>query len=83
MATRKTGKVKTLPRGASVTWHYRGAIGHGTVEGVSKRGTTAANTEYSIREHDHHPGEKPIVHHYGRALKRGGKRASSSRGGRR
>ena len=27
-------------------------------------------TKYSVEEHDHHPGEKPVVHHYGSALTR-------------
>lgn len=65
-----SSSVKTLPRGTKVTWHYRGAIGHGTVVSVAKKGTTAANTKYNIREKDHHPGEKAILQHYGRALKR-------------
>jgi hypothetical protein len=51
-----------------VTWHYRSAIGHGTVIGVHKMGTTADNTMYSVRQHDHHPGEPAIVHHTGKAL---------------
>lgn len=63
-------KTHTIPKGTHVTWHYRGAIGHGVVAGVYKKGTTAANTEYNIRESDHHPGEKAVLHHYGRALKR-------------
>lgn len=66
----KAKKFKTIPRGTKVTWHYRSAIGHGTIIGVNKLGTNAGNTLYNIREHDHHPGEKSILHHYGRALKR-------------
>lgn len=66
-------KFKTLAAGTEVTWHYRGAIGHGTIEGVHKLGTSSANTLYSIREHDHHVSktgshEKPVVFHYGSAL---------------
>lgn len=57
-----------LRTGTRVTWHYRSAIGHGIIKGIHKRGTTHANTEYSIRELDHHPGEPAIVYHYGRAL---------------
>jgi hypothetical protein len=69
MATaRKT--FKTIPPGTAVTWHYRSAIGHGTVIGVHKLGTTAANTMYSVRQHDHHPGEPAVVHHSGQALTR-------------
>ena len=75
MATKKPAKaakpaksVETIPAGTEVTYHYRSATGHGTVTGVSKKGTTAANTEYSIAEHDHHPGEPAVVHHYGSAL---------------
>lgn len=59
---------KTIPNGTEVSWHYRGAIGHGTTAGVHKLGTSSANTLYSIDEHDHHPGESPTVYHYGRAL---------------
>ena len=59
---------ETIPAGANVTWHYRSAIGHGSVIGVHKIGTTAANTMYSVRQHDHHPGEPAIVHHTGQAL---------------
>jgi hypothetical protein len=59
---------ETIPSGTDVTWHYRSAIGHGTVVGVHKIGATAANTMYSVRQHDHHPGEPPIVHHTGKAL---------------
>jgi len=67
MAT--TGKTfATIPVGTNVTWHYRSAIGHGTVVGVHKMGTTADNTMYSVRQHDHHPGEPPIVQHTGKAL---------------
>ena len=65
-ATKKT--FTTIPAGTSVTWHYRSAIGHGTVIGVHKIGTTADNTMYSVRQHDHHPGEPAIVRHTGRAL---------------
>ncbi len=70
MATKSKPSFKTIPTGTSVTWHYRSAIGHGTVAGVNKRGTTSANTMYSIRQHDHHPGEPTIVHHTGKALTR-------------
>lgn len=61
-------KFRTIPNGTHVTWHYRTAIGHGTVIGIHKLGTSSANTEYSIREHDHHPGENAVLHHYGKAL---------------
>lgn len=66
----------TIPAGTAVSWHYRGAIGHGTVVGVAKKGTTAATTKYRVREHDHHPGEPAILEHYGRVLSRsrGGKK---------
>ncbi len=63
-------KFDTIPAGTEVTWHYRSAIGHGTVKSIYKKGTNADTTEYSIRHHDHHPGEPEIVHHYGRALTR-------------
>ena len=60
----------TIPVGTEVTWHYRSAIGHGTVKSIYKKGTNADTTEYSIQQHDHHAGEPEIVHHYGRALTR-------------
>lgn len=76
MATKKPAAKKasggTIPTGTAVTYHYRSAIGHGTVAGVSKKGTTSATTRYSIREKDHHPGEPAIVQHFGSALSRGG-----------
>ena len=72
-APKKAPSFKTIPAGTAVSWHYRSAIGHGTVTGVHKRGTTAANTMYSIKEHDHHPGEPDVVHHSGQALTRTGK----------
>lgn len=72
MPTKKSAKkspsFETIPAGTAVTWHYRSAIGHGTVTGVHKHGTTADNTMYSIKEHDHHPGEPDVVHHSGKAL---------------
>ena len=68
MASKKAPLFRTIPAGTAVSWHYRSAIGHGTVIGVHKRGTTAANTMYSIREHDHHPGEPDVVFHSGKAL---------------
>jgi hypothetical protein len=70
MPTTKARSFKTIPAGTAVSWHYRSAIGHGTVTGVHKRGTTAANTMYSITEHDHHPGEPAVVFHSGKALTR-------------
>jgi hypothetical protein len=60
---------RTIPAGTKVTWRYRSAIGHGTVTGVHRRGTTADDTMYSVRQHDHHPGEPAIVHHTGKALR--------------
>jgi hypothetical protein len=69
MATKKK-TFKTIPIGTKVSWHYRSAIGHGTVTGVSEMGTNADNTMYSVRETDHHPGEPAIVHHSGKALSR-------------
>jgi len=69
---KKTAKrtFETIPVGTKVTWHYRSAIGHGTVTGVHKLGTNADNTMYSVHETDHHPGEPAIVHHSGKALSR-------------
>jgi hypothetical protein len=66
----KAPSFKTISAGTAVSWHYRSAIGYGTVTGVHKRGTTAANTMYSITEHDHHPGEPTVVFHSGKALTR-------------
>jgi hypothetical protein len=59
---------ETIRAGTKVTWHYLSAIGHGAVGGVHRMGTTADNTMYSVRQHDHHPGEPAIVHHTGKAL---------------
>lgn len=73
MPTKKAPPFKTIPAGTAVSWHYRSAIGHGTVTGVHKHGTTAANTMYSIAEHDHHPGEPAVVFHSGKALTRTGR----------
>lgn len=70
MPTEKASSFATIATGTAVTWHYRSAIGHGTVTGIHKRGTTADNTMYSIRQHDHHPGEPAVVYHYGKALTR-------------
>ena len=69
-AKRESPTFKTLPAGTSVTWHYRSAIGHGTVTGIHKAGTTADNTMYSITQHDHHSGEPAVVFHSGKALTR-------------
>ena len=62
---------ETIPEGTKVTWHYRSAIGHGTVKGVHEKGTNADNTMYSITQHDHHPGEPATVMRSGKALTRG------------
>ena len=67
---KKARSFKTIPRGTKVSWHYRSAIGHGYVVGVHKMGTNAGNTMYNVREIDHHLGEKSILHHSGKALKR-------------
>ena len=68
---RMNATFETIPVGTKVTWHYRSAIGHGTVKGVHEKGTNADNTMYSIAQHDHHPGEPAIVVHSGKALTRG------------
>lgn len=74
-AVKKRAKNKpsfeTLKRGTKVHWAYRGAIGHGTVIGIETLGTNAGNTRYRVRETDHHPGEKNILVHTGKALKKG------------
>lgn len=70
MPATKKAAFEPIPMGTKVTWHYRSAIGHGTVKGVHKKGTNADNTMYSIAQHDHHPGEPAIVVHSGRALTR-------------
>lgn len=69
-AKKKSPTFETIPAGTSVTWHYRSAIGHGTVTGIHRPGTTADNTMYSIAQHDHHPGEPAVVFHSGKALTR-------------
>ncbi len=70
MTTAKKATFETIPTGTKVTRHYRSAIGHGTVKGVHKEGTTADNTMYSITQNDHHPGEPAVVIHSGKALTR-------------
>ena len=70
MTTTKKNAFETIPVGTKVTWHYRSAIGHGTVRGVHKKGTNADNTTYSIAQHDNHSGEPAIVVHSGKALTR-------------
>lgn len=70
MTATKKAAYETIPVGTKVTWHYRSAIGHGTVKGVHKEGTNPDNTMYSIEQHDHHPGEPAIVVHSGKALTR-------------
>ena len=71
---KKALSFETISAGTAVSWHYRSAIGHGTVTvtvtGIHKHGTTADNTMYSIKEHDHHSGEPVVVHHSGKALTR-------------
>jgi len=68
MPNSKPATFETIPVGTSVTWRYRSAIGHGTVIGVHRIGTTADTTMYSVRQHDHHPGEPAVLHHSGKAL---------------
>ena len=69
MAT-KEKTFKTIPVGTKVSWHYRSAIGHGRVTGVSEMCTSADKTMYNVRQTDHHPGEPAMVHHSGKALSR-------------
>ncbi len=73
MTTEIAPTFDTIPNGTSVTWHYRSAIGHGTVTGVHKFGRTADDTMYSVAQHDHHPGEPAVVFHSGKALTRSAK----------
>jgi len=78
-------KFRTIPAGTPVSWHYRSAIGHGTVAGVHKMGTSPANTMYSVNEHDHHVSasgskEKPVVVHSGAALTRSSAKAAKAKG---
>ena len=78
MAEKTTKKAsptfKTIPTGTTVSWPYRSGTGHGSIAGIHKKGTNAGNTEYSIRQTDHHVGENPIVFHYGKALTRKSKK---------
>ena len=39
MTTTKKATFKTIPVGTKVTWHYRSAIGHGTVKGIHEKGS--------------------------------------------
>lgn len=73
-AKKRVRKTKTIPSGTAVTWRYRGGEGHGTVIGIASMGTTSATTRYRVREHDHHKGEKPVLIHTGRALRRARKK---------
>lgn len=57
-----------IPVGTHVTWHYRGAIGHGTITGIYKDNDDPEKVEYSIKETDHHDGEPDVLHHFGSAL---------------
>lgn len=62
-----------LANGTKVRYHYRSAMGHGVIIGIHKHAATSDDTEYSIREADHHVAadgskEPAIVYHYGRAL---------------
>lgn len=57
-----------IPDGTHVHWHYRGAIGHGTIKSVHTPSTKKGDIIYNIAETDHHPGEAAVLHHYGRAL---------------
>lgn len=66
---------KTFPNGTKVTWHYRSAIGHGTVVGVAKVGKDCQHTKFRIKETDHHVSatgsrEAAVVQHYGSALRK-------------
>ena len=70
MTAPKEATIKTIPAGTEVTWHYRSAIGHGTVDGIHKKETNADNTMYSSAQQDHHPGEPVIVVHSGKASTR-------------
>ena len=70
MTATKKAAFKTIPVGTKVTWHYRSAIGHGTVSSVHKKGANVDSITYSIAQHDNHPGEPAIVVHSGKALTR-------------
>ena len=68
MTEAKKAAFEIIPVGTKVTWHYRSAIGHGTVKSVHKKGTNANTIMYSIAQHDNHPGEPAIVVHSAKAL---------------
>lgn len=57
-----------MPRGTKVSWHYRSAIGHGTIKGIYRR--MGNRVEYAIEEHDHHKGEPSVVYHWSDSLRR-------------
>ena len=65
--------VEVLKDRTNVTWHYRSAIGHGTIKGIQKMGASHSDTMYNIEQHDYHVSttgshEPTIVRHYGKAL---------------
>lgn len=58
--------------GDRVTWHYRSAIGHGTIE--ARDGGDDSNPRWKIAQHDDHVSaegkhEPKFVHHYSDSLK--------------
>lgn len=76
---------KTIPVGTKVHWTYRSATGTGYITGVHKLGTTADNTEYSIRQTDDHVSatgskEPTIVYHYGSNIRVASEAAASFTG---
>jgi len=63
MITAKKATFETIPVGTKVTWHYRSAIGHGTVKGVHEKGTKLSRMMIVLRN-------PAIVVHSGKALAR-------------
>lgn len=64
-----------IPNGTPVSWRYRTTRGYGYTEDVVKLGSSAADTEYSIRQVDNHVSssgshEPSRVRHFGSDIRR-------------
>lgn len=71
-AKKEHGSPDLWPAGTEVHFNYRGFSGTGVVEGVHERGTTHANTMYTVRPHKTHPGGPKLIHRTGAHLRKVG-----------